>query len=343
MIYQELGRFIEEKKPFALVAVIEKIGSGPASLESRMAVSPDQSIGTIGGGTLEAKAKDEAMMSLKDGKPRISHYILREDGNVDLICGGEVKLLIKPFLPESKDYKLMEIAIQLIKENKSVCMSFLLSPFAGTYLYSEDRDEYSDIPEQIIGKVKKLCSQIITKGKSQYFESSEFTAFFEAITGSPEIILFGAGHVSYYLSKIVSMLGFSITVIDDRPEYANKERFPEAKKIITGDYEGILEKIKPNNNTYVVIQTRSHELDRKILGKIIHSDAKYIGMIGSKRKVRKIFETLKKDGIPENLLKRVKAPIGLDIGSETPPEIAVSIAAQIIMERKRDNLFENYK
>jgi len=336
MIYQELDKFTDRKEPFALVAVVEKIGSGPVSPDSRMAVSYDDLIGTVGGGVLEARAREKAISCLKNGKTEIIHFILREDGNVDLICGGEVKLLIKPFLPENPDYELIEKAIKHLKQEKEVCMAYFISPTEGTYIYTDSSEEYANISGDLVLRARELCHETLKNKKSRYITDGELSVFFEVITHRPRLVLFGGGHVSYYLSKIASLNGFSITVIDDRPEYANMDRFPEAERVISGEYEDISGNLNFNDNTYVVIQTRSHEIDRKILRKIIDSDAKYIGMIGSRRKVNLIFKSLREEGVSEDLLQKVRAPVGLDIGSETPPEIAVSIMAQIIMERRKN-------
>ncbi len=336
MVYQEIDRFTDRKEPFALVAVVEKIGSGPVSPDSRMAVSYDNFIGTVGGGVLEARAREKAISCLKNGKAEIVHFILREDGNVDLICGGEVKLLIKPFLPENPDYELIERAVQFLKEEKDICVAYFISPAEGTYLYTGDSEEYANVSRDLVLRVRGLCQEILRNKKSKYITDGELSVFLEIITHKPQLVLFGGGHVSYYLSKIASLNGFSITVIDDRPEYANMDRFPEAERVISGEYEDITENLNFNDNTYVVIQTRSHEIDRRILRKIIDSDARYIGMIGSRRKVNLIFNKLREEGISEDSLQKVRAPVGLDIGSETPPEIAVSIMAQIIMEKRKN-------
>ncbi len=334
MIYQELERFVDKKIPFALVAVIEKRGSGPVSMDSRMAVTFDDSIGTVGGGVLEARAKERAVSCLENGSSEVIQFVLREDGNVDLICGGEVKLFIKPFLPENPDYRLMEKAIRFSKQGTDVCMGFVISPFEGVYLHTGSTGEDLGIPEGIKERIKELCEQTAIEGKSRFFKN-EFSAFIEYISRKPMLVLFGGGHVSYYLSKIASLNGFSITVIDDRPEYANRERFPEAERVIAGDYGEVTDSLTLDGNTYIVIQTRGHEIDKEVLKRVINSNAVYISMIGSRRKVNLIFRRLREEGIPEDLLRRVRAPVGLDIGSETPPEIAVSIMAQIIMERRK--------
>jgi xanthine dehydrogenase accessory factor len=158
--------------------------------------------------------------------------------------------------------------------------------------------------------------------------------FIDVIEPKPTLLIVGAGHIAYYLARLGHMVGFSIAVIDDRKEFANRERFPNAERVICDDMERTLSSIKITPSTYVVIVTRGHQYDLAALKQVIDSKAAYIGMIGSKSKVRIAFQELKSAGIAEDTLKRVHAPIGLDIGAETPQEIAVSIIAEIIKVRR---------
>jgi xanthine dehydrogenase accessory factor len=147
------------------------------------------------------------------------------------------------------------------------------------------------------------------------------------------LYIFGAGHISQYLAKAAKMVDFNITVIDDRADFANKERFPEADKIVAADFAGVFDELDYTGDVYVVIVTRGHKYDAYVLEEALKRPAKYIGMIGSKRKVKMVFDYLKGKGLQEEALKNVFAPIGLDINSETPQEIAISITAEIIKAR----------
>jgi len=155
----------------------------------------------------------------------------------------------------------------------------------------------------------------------------------------PELTLyvFGGGHISFSIVKIGKLIGFRVVVIDDRPEFANYERFPETDEIFAEDFEKVFSKLKIDERSYIVIVTRGHILDTIVLEWAIKTQARYIGMIGSKKKNKAVFSELQNKGISKELLDTVHAPIGLNIGAKTPEEIAVSIIAEIIQEKEQNN------
>lgn len=157
--------------------------------------------------------------------------------------------------------------------------------------------------------------------------------FIEPILSTPTLYIFGAGHISIPVSKIGKMLGFNVVIIDDRADFANKERFPEADKVIAQDLDKLFPKLDINKLAYIVIVTRGHLHDEHVLEWAVKTDAGYIGMIGSKQKVSTLFNHLRSRGVPAEKLATVNAPIGLEIYSDTPEEIAVSIMAEIIKVR----------
>lgn len=158
--------------------------------------------------------------------------------------------------------------------------------------------------------------------------------FIEPVLPIPRMVIFGAGHISTQVSKIATIAGFKSTIVDNRPVYANAERFPEAEKIYSESFEQAFEEINPNENTYVIIVTRGHQEDQNVLRWAVQTNARYIGMIGSKRKIRAITQQLESEGIPRDRLERVFMPIGLDIGAVLPEEIAVAIVAEMIHNRR---------
>ena len=159
--------------------------------------------------------------------------------------------------------------------------------------------------------------------------------FVEPVLPPAALYIFGAGHVSVSLYKVAKGAGFDVTVVDDREAYANRERFPEAKEIIAEDFDRAMARLAPNESAYLVIVTRGHRDDMRVLRWAVQTSARYIGMIGSKRKTITIFQELTKEGLAANLFERVHAPVGLDIGAITPEEIAVAITAELIAVRRR--------
>ena len=161
--------------------------------------------------------------------------------------------------------------------------------------------------------------------------------FLEPVLPAPRLLIAGGGHVARALAAQAWLVGFEVTVIDDRPEFTHPDRFPDGVATRCGPIAQQLADLPITPDTYVVIVTRGHRHDADALRACLHSSAAYIGMIGSRRKVKTIFEHLRHDGIQEDLIQRVRSPIGLNIGSETPAEIAVSIMAEVIMlNRRRD-------
>src|ERR1700676_4172744 len=158
--------------------------------------------------------------------------------------------------------------------------------------------------------------------------------FVEPVLPPALLYVFGAGHVSINLCKVASNAGFELIVTDDRAAYATKERFPAAREVHVLDFDEAIGKLEPNEASYIVIVTRGHRDDMRILRWAVQTRARYVGMIGSKRKVIGIFKTLQKEGVPAHLFDRVHAPVGLDIGAITPEEIAVAITAELIAIRR---------
>jgi xanthine dehydrogenase accessory factor len=183
--------------------------------------------------------------------------------------------------------------------------------------------------------------QAIKEGKTRTIRvplpvcAGVITCFIKVFKASPKLILVGAGHVAQPMSKLAKMLGFHVTVIDDRSDYATKERFAEADSVIVDDWEKALKELRIDSNTNIVILTYAGESDELALRTVVKSNAAYIGMISSTSKAKGILSKLRREGIPDEVLRKVVTPIGLDIGAETPAEIAVSTMAEIIMRRNK--------
>jgi xanthine dehydrogenase accessory factor len=158
--------------------------------------------------------------------------------------------------------------------------------------------------------------------------------FVEPVLPPAELYIFGAGHVAASLYRVARIAGFDVTVVDDRAAYANRERFPEAQEVVAEDFEKAMERLAPSESSYIVIVTRGHRDDMRVLRWAVGTPARYIGMIGSKRKTITIFKELQKEGLAPELFDRVHAPVGLDIGAVTPEEIAVAITAELIAKRR---------
>jgi xanthine dehydrogenase accessory factor len=162
----------------------------------------------------------------------------------------------------------------------------------------------------------------------------QLSVFVEPVVPQPRLYIFGAGHISKSISKIANMAGFSTVIVDNREAFANRERFPESDEIFAEEYEEVFPKLPIRDTSYIVIVTRGHRDDMRVMRWAVGTNAKYIAMIGSKRKVIGVVKELEKEGIPRDAFERTFSPMGLDIGAITPEEIAVSIVAEMIAMRR---------
>ncbi len=162
--------------------------------------------------------------------------------------------------------------------------------------------------------------------------------YLEPILPDPSLLILGAGHIGQSLAQIAATLGFKLTVADDRIKYANRERFPYAEAVLADSWDEIFKKVPVSSSSYIVIATRGHQYDLVCLRYALGTAARYIGLLGSRRKTKILLDTLQKEGVDPINFERVYAPIGIEIGSETPEEIAVSIAAELVAVRKKMNV-----
>jgi xanthine dehydrogenase accessory factor len=210
----------------------------------------------------------------------------------------------------------------------------ILGTIGGGSLEAQVIEEAVKVIKQ--GKPKRLHFALTAKEAEDagMVCGGELEVFIEPILTSPSLYLFGGGHISFPLAKMGKLLGFKIVVIDDRAEFANPDRFPEADILLAENFTNSFPKLKIDKSSYIVIVTRGHQHDELVLAWAVGTPAKYIGMIGSKTKVETIFSHLLTKGISREQLDRVHAPIGLEIQAQTPEEIAVSILAEIVKIRR---------
>ena len=342
-IYQKIPELIASEQVGAYCTVVETKGSTPQKPGAKLLILPDlRNIGTLGGGCVEAEARRQAIGLMQDGNPRLLEFQLDSDYGWDdgLICGGNMKIFID--LPKSRSEaemfnRLQELNIEkiplmcatVVKSNNQTAKVGLKMIFAtngerigtlgNTALEADVENQITDILER--------------NSAGLYQQDDNTSVFLEPLQPRPTLLIAGAGHVGQALCHIGSWLDFDIVIVDDRADFASAERLPEADDIIIGDIAEELRKYPKNHLTYVVIVTRGHQHDESALHSVVESDARYIGLIGSRRKIKLIFDDLLDIGIPQEKLQRVFAPIGLDINSKTVPEIAVSIASQLIQIR----------
>ena len=307
---------LKEQKKLILLIVVKSNGSSPGRQGFKMAVAENGEIsGSIGGGIMEYAMVEKAKKLF--GQDSFSPFIKKQihnkkspDNQSGMICSGEQNVLFYPINPATQNAMLINDILVCLKEN---CKSTL-----------------SILPQGMqIETTTKLTERYYTK-----IENETIWEYREQIAYKNELYIVGGGHVSVALSQTMVQLGFYVTVFDNRESLNTMEMNRHAHKKQIIDYEQIEKHIPEGENIYVVIMTFQHISDQKVLQSLIHEKFKYIGLMGSKSKVQKLFAGLKAEGITDKELAKVHSPIGISIKSETPEEIAISIAAEIISVKK---------
>jgi xanthine dehydrogenase accessory factor len=213
-----------------------------------------------------------------------------------------------------------------------------MGTIGGGSVEAEVRREAQSTMETAKSKLLTFDLTNIDPEESSLICGGSMEVYLEPILPAPTLFIFGAGHVSKALAEVAKSIGFRIAIIDDRDKYANAERFPWADAFYVDNWEEALKRLSFNNSSYLFIATRGHQFDLICLRFAVQSSAKFIGMLGSRKKAKILFDLLEKEGVDPSKLKRIIVPAGLDVGSETPEEIAVSIAAELIAVRKNRDI-----
>jgi xanthine dehydrogenase accessory factor len=341
-IHEEIYRLQQAGEPAALATVVAVKGSTPRQQGAQMLVRRDGSVlGSIGGGCIEAAVWQEATKTIKTNTTQLLDYDLtgREETPEGLICGGTMQIFVEPLLLETSAELLAEL-MRLKQAGEATAMATIIAAAQdkpdSKLLVREDgsttgslveKSLEKDIIEAGIEALQDRASKLISFGTAQVFVAPVFP--------EPTVFIFGAGHIGYAVAKIARIAGFRIVAIDDRPAYANKERFPDAEECCVEDPADAVAHLNLNQASYTVIACRGHLEDQRVLEEVLKTRAGYIGMIGSRKKTKTVFANLLNAGVEEATLERIHSPIGLPIAAETPEDIAISIMAEITDVRRR--------
>ncbi len=315
-----------------LATILKTRGSTPAGNLSKMFILEGGSeiIGTIGGGCVEAEIITESRNVYESGLTLRKDFSLTEDDlEGGLICGGNIDVFLEP---AGENY--IEIFEELLDRTLQGQDCLLVSEInersvVKKYLLFND----NELPELIKIYSQESFSEIILKQKTITVIDNKKTIVVEPVKGVSRLILFGGGHVSKFISEFASRCGFAVTVTDDRQKYVSNNRFPEVDELICEAFDKVFEKLTINQKTYIVIVTRGHSYDEVVLERAINTDAGYIGMIGSRRKITSAYKNLLNKGTDKGVLKKIYAPLGLEIGAQSAETIALSITAELVKLR----------
>lgn len=323
----ELRGLLDSGRDAVVAAVVAHAGSTPRSSGAMMAILKDGSIrGSVGGGILEAKVMELAPSLFENGGAVLKPFLLTgaEAASLGMACGGDVTVfaLHVPATPEQK-----ALYAALAEELDAGRQCYLLTDMDG--------------PDEVL---RPLFRRLLREGEAapgfpkpgrlaRLAREERGLRLLEPFAPAHALHLAGAGHVSFFTARLAAGVGFQVTVLDDREEFANRERFPEARAVrVVPDFaDCFAEGLGPRD--FAAIMTRGHLHDKTVLARALNTQAGYIGMIGSKKKRASTYAALLKEGFAQSDLDRVHCPIGLAIGAETPEEIAVSIVGELIKAR----------
>ena len=333
-LYSKLYLTLRKGKGAVLIRIIRREGSAPRGVGSGCMVDADGSLsGTIGGGLLEYRAIEKAKILLEKRVTSLDTVDMtaEEIAEEGMICGGRVELYFEPILPEDDVIEFFKTIYELLQSGGGGTLITLIRDEADALapdnrmLVKKDSRMFGTIPSV------KLPEHAVRAHLLEEKETDR-TLFLEPVIQNPELLLFGGGHISTFVSPLAKTIGFQVSIFDDLSDFANRARFPEADEIYNMSYRDAFEKIAVTESSYIVIVTRGHMGDKDILELALKSQVSpaYIGMIGSIRKRDKIYKALMDSGTSRQKLTGVHSPIGLNIGAQTPEEIAVSIIAEII-------------
>lgn len=338
---QQLETLVTSKQEAVYCRLIETRGSTPQKPGATMLIYPDGSqAGTLGGGCVEAEVKRTALTYLEENQSVIAKFELNHDYGWDdgLICGGRMQILIQPIQDETSRAYIQHLVS-------------LLQTATGFTEVIKFGDESQQPPALLLFDVHhEMKAALHLSNKTIQTQAIEHLVSLDdrprpyhqkGLAYLPtlercRLVIVGGGHVGQAVANLAADLDFEVVVVDDRESIISPERFPQAHLRLAGDMEDILPTLEITPHTYCLIVTRGHNHDQRALYHLADRGARYVGLIGSRRKIKLIYDDLVDAGIRKEALHNVFAPLGVNIGSQTVPEIAVSICAELVSHRNRD-------
>ena len=345
-LLKEILELADGGRDAAFCRLVETRGSTPQKAGATMLVYPDGSqAGTLGGGCVEAEVKRKALLIMEDTASQIESFQLNSDYGWDdgLICGGRMQILVTPVNNASAREYCGHI-VQLLEQERGFTEAVVFDEASDFEL--ADRvllDSQQQFVASTSGGTTDSCdatflrtiqdhSKPIVDRPRAYAQSG--IAFLPSLERC-RLVIVGGGHVGKAVADLAYDLDFNVWVVDDRDTIVSEDRFPRAEQRLVGGVDEILPDLPIDSNTYCLIVTRGHNHDEEALYHLAERGARYVGLIGSTRKIKMIYDDMLEEGVSSDALQNVFAPLGIDIGSQTVPEIAVSICAELVSHRNQ--------
>lgn len=344
-LYARMAQMRREGRAFALATVVRTLGSTPQAVGAKLVLDEHgRAAGTLGGGCVEADAIIAAREILAHGGRSLRAYELTEDlaWNTGLVCGGTMWILAEHGneAVASGDVDMLDALDRAALDGPPLVAATLLRrdgrdwAFGGRVFVAMDGRLVGSLGDAALdARVSDAAVKHLPHGTARLIAlDDDHDLLLDAVAGKPGVVIAGGGHVALAIARQALLLDFDVTILEDRPEYATSERFPGAR-VLQGDVPTTLGSLDYGWNSFIVIATRGHKLDADCVLAAARTSARYIGLLGSRRKTVLIQKMLRDEGIAEARIAAIRAPVGLDLGGRTPAEIALSVLAEITQER----------
>lgn len=337
-LFTDLEKLALVEKRVAMATLVGTRGTSPKREGAKMWVGEEGRIlGSVTiGGCVDARVIADAEKALASSEPRLLQVDMGDEDawEMGFSCAGSLDVLIEPFDLSAPDNALLETYRRVrsaIEQGKSVAIVTLLKDIKHRLLVFEDGEISGTLGNtELDEEARRIAAELIRKRQSATVSLGDLNVFFEVHGPPPTLIVFGAGHVSMPLVSLAHDLGLKTIVVDGRPRFATRERFPEADELLIGIPSEIAQTLSYNSSTFVVLTAHDYKYDLPVLKVVLPAGAAYVGLLGSKRRGRSIKDFLSEGGMDQSLLDRLHVPTGLDIGAGTAAEIALSILAEAV-------------
>jgi len=338
-LFREAARRIEGGETLGLATLVATRGSTPQKVGARLLAGASGLLwGTLGGGAVEAEAVEEARKAAASGQPALREYSLSNATDEwGLACGGTMVVFVEP-LGRSALGWLSTVSAPAGPADMVAVVTTIGGDRPGARLVVRERGGleriWTDGDPALGSRAEAMARAVIERDGAELAEIEGTQVYLEAFTPAPALVVAGAGHVGKALAGLARLLGVGVTVVDDRPEYASRERFPEVDRVVAAPVAEALGRLPIGPRTAVVVAMRNHDLDYEATAAALRSPSRYVGLVGARRKAVLFAERAATEGIPVERVRALRCPAGLDIGARTPEEIALSVLAEWITLRQ---------
>ena len=339
-VIKDISSWIENGESVVLATVVHTWGSSPRGVGGKMAFTPEGKItGSVSGGCVESQVFESGIETLQTGRPQLLRFGVADETafEVGLACGGNIEIFVMPL-----DRDLFHSLENEINAHRALALSIVLEgpePLLGHYLMLSEKGSIFGNLEAELGQIaaqtalNALAAEKCSKATIKTSDNQSVTLFTDVIYPPPTLVMVGGVHIAIALARIAKTLDYRTCLIDPRRAFGNQERFPHVDQLIQAWPQEALQQIKLTRSTCVTLLTHDPKIDDPAIKFVLESPVFYIGALGSKKTHENRRQRLLADGISEEYLARIHAPIGIDLGAVTPEEIALSVMAQIVAVR----------